>query len=976
MAKSPLLFHFFQFLAVLLLTFYSIFLPAASLTLTLEAQAILQFNNHLKDSLNSLSSWNESDSPCEFYGITCDPVSGKVTEISLENKSLSGDIFPSISILQSLQILSLPSNSITGKLPSEISTCTNLRVLNLTGNQMVGRIPDLSGLRNLQVLDLSANYFSGSIPSWLGNLTGLLSLGLGENEYTEGEIPDTLGNLKNLTWLYLGGSYLVGEIPESIYEMKALKTLDISRNKISGKLSRSISKLENLYKIELFSNNLTGQIPPELANLTNLQEIDISANNMYGKLPEEIGNMSNLVVFQLYENNFFGELPVGFGDMQHLIGFSIYANGFTGMIPENFGRFSPLESIDISENQFSGDFPKFLCESRKLRFLLALQNNFSGNFPESYVSCKSLERFRISRNSLSGKIPDELWALPFVKIIDLAYNDFTGEVSSYIGFSPSLNELILVKNRFSGKLPSDLGKLVNLEKLYLSNNNFYGEIPPEIGSLKQLSSLHIEENLLTGSIPTELGHCARLVDLNLAWNSLSGSIPQSVSLMTSLNSLNISGNKLTSSIPDYLVTMKLSSVDFSENLFYGRIPSGLFIIGGEKAFVGNKGLCVEENLKLSSNSNLKICAKSHGPKRIFADKIVLLFFIASIFVLILALLLLSSCRCLKDGKEKNLQCQKEISQKWKLASFHQVDIEADQICNLDEDNLIGSGSTGKVYRVELRKNSVVVAVKQLGKGDSVKILAAEMEILGKIRHRNILKLYACLLKGESNFLVFEYMPNGNLFQALHRQINDGKPDLDWNQRYKIALGAAKGIAYLHHDCSPPIIHRDIKSTNILLDEDYEPKIADFGVARFAEKSNKQLGYSCLAGTHGYIAPELAYTIDVIEKSDVYSFGVVLLELVSGREPIEEDYGEAKDIVYWVLTHLMDHESVLNILDCRVASESVMDMIKVLKIAIKCTTRLPSLRPTMRAVVKMLIDAEPCTLISPDCDLDKDGEAKL
>lgn len=959
---------------MLLLTSYSIFPPCVSLTL--ETQALLQFKNHLKDPLNSLALWNESASPCMFYGITCDPVSGRVTEISLDNKSLSGDISPSLSVLRSLQILSLPSNLLSGKLPSEISRCTNLRVLNLTGNQFVGAIPDLSALRHLQVLDLSANYFSGSIPSWVGNLTGLISLGLGENDYNESEIPETLGNLKKLTWLYLGGSHLIGEIPESLYEMKALETLDISRNKISGRLSRAISMLQNLYKIELFSNNLTGEVPAELANLTNLQEIDLSVNKMYGRLPEEIGNMKNLVVFQLYENNFSGELPAGFADMRHLIGFSVYRNSFTGTIPENFGRFSPLESIDISENQFSGNFPKFLCESRKLRFLLALQNNFSGTFPESYATCKSLERFRISMNRLSGKIPDEVWALPYVIIIDLAYNDFSGVVPSEIGLSTSLSQIVLINNRFSGKLPSELGKLVNLEKLYLNNNNFSGEIPPEIGSLKQLSSLHLEENSLTGSIPAELSHCTRLVDLNLAWNSLSGNIPQSVSLMSSLNSLNISGNKLTGSIPDNLDAIKLSSVDFSENLLSGRIPSGLFIIGGEKAFLGNKGLCVGENLKPSINSDLKICAKNNGQTRVSADKSVLLFCIASIFVAVLAALLLLSCRNLRHGADKNLQGQKEVNQKWKLASFHQVDIDADEICKLDEDNLIGSGGTGKVYRVELRKNRAMVAVKRLWKVDGVKILAAEMEILGKIRHRNILKLYACLLKGGSNLLVFEYMSNGNLYQALHRQIKDGKPDLDWNQRYKIALGAAKGIAYLHHDCNPPIIHRDIKSSNILLDEDYEPKIADFGIARFAEKSDKQLGYSCLAGTLGYIAPELAYATDITEKSDVYSFGVVLLELVSGREPIEEEYGEAKDIVYWVLTHLNDRESILNVLDERVASDSVEDMVKVLKVAIKCTTKLPTLRLTMRDVVKMLIDAEPCTLKSSHCRLEKDTTKTL
>eukprot|EP00257_Ricinus_communis_P020035 XP_015579184.1 receptor protein-tyrosine kinase CEPR2 [Ricinus communis] len=202
--------------------------------------------------------------------------------------------------------------------------------------------------------------------------------------------------------------------------------------------------------------------------------------------------------------------------------------------------------------------------------------------------------------------------------------------------------------------------------------------------------------------------------------------------------------------------------------------------------------------------------------------------------------------------------------------------------------------------------------------------------------------------------------------ALQRRIKDEKPELDWLQRYKIALGAAKGIAYLHHDCSPPIIHRDIKSSNILLDEDYEPKIADFGVAKLVEVSYKGCDSSSVAGTHGYIAPEMAYTLKVTEKSDVYSFGVVLLELVTGRRPIEEAYGESKDIVYWVWTHLNDRENVIKVLDHEVASESLQgDMIKVLKIAILCTTKLPNLRPNMREVVKMLVDADPYIYRSPD-----------
>ncbi|GLU12776.1 hypothetical protein SLE2022_294350 [Rubroshorea leprosula] len=961
-------FHALCSFSVLFSVLFSLFPSVFSLPV--ETQALLEFKSKLGDPLNVLDSWKESESPCKFSGITCDQFSGKVTEISLGGKFLAGEISPAISVLDSLTTLFLPCNNISGKLPPQIINCTKLRVLNLTLNYMVGSIPDLSVLKNLESLDLSINYFSGKFPSWVVSLTGLIRLGIGNNDFDEGEIPEGIGNLKNLTWLYLAQSNLRGEIPESISELKALKVLDMSRNKISGNFPKSISKMQNLVQIELFRNHLTGEIPVGLANLTHLREIDISSNRLHGKLPEEIGNLKNLTVFQCYGNNFSGEFPSGFGDMRQLIGLSLYRNNFSGEFPANFGRFAPLDSFDISENQFSGGFPRFLCGGGKLRLLLALQNNFSGQLPDSYGECKTLQRFRVNKNHLTGKIPDGVWALPLANIIDFGDNDFTGGISPSIGLSISLNQLILQNNSFSGVLPSELGKLAKLESLQLSSNEFSGNLPRDIGALKLLNSFHLERNSLTGSIPSELGNCARLVDLNLAWNSLSGNIPQTLSLMSSLNSLNLSGNKIAGSIPEGLQKLKLSSIDLSDNLLSGTVPSALLTMGGDKAFLGNKELCVEQDSKTLRNSVLNACSKEHREKRVFEDKLVL-FLIVAAALLVLAEVLLVSCRNFKLSEvdlESNSDGEKEVDPKWKLASFHQLEIDADEICNLEENKLIGSGSTGRVYRLDLKKNSGTVAVKKLCKGDGVKVLAAEMDILGKIRHRNILKLYASLLKGGSSFLVFEYMANGNLFEALHRKIKGGVPELDWYRRYKIALGAAKGIAYLHHDCLPPIIHRDIKSSNILLNEDYEPKVADFGFAKIAEKSLKgsDSDSSSLAGTHGYIAPELAYNRKITEQSDVYSFGVVLLELVTGKRPTEDEYGEGKDIVYWVLSHLRNRDDVLKILDREVASQTVQDeMIKVLKIAVLCTAKLPNLRPTMRDVVKMLGDAAPRTILSPE-----------
>ncbi|KAG6388850.1 hypothetical protein SASPL_150286 [Salvia splendens] len=936
-----------------------------------EVEALLEFKKLIIDPLSHLESWrdSDSDSPCRFYGIHCDQE--MVTGISLDNLSLSGQISPSLSALPGLTFLVLTSHSLTGPLPAELSKCSSLKVLNVSGNYLSGSVPDLSMLTSLEALDISLNSFTGPFPGWVGSLTGLVSLVLGQNTYDEGEIPPTIGKLKKLQWLFLANSSLKGEIPESIFELEALGTLDICVNKITGRLPASIAKMRSLFKIELYTNYLTGEIPAEVANLTDLEEFDVSNNLMYGVIPKEIGRLKKLTVFHLFNNNFSGEIPSGFGEMQHLKAFSIYKNAFIGVFPENLGRFSALNSIDISENRFSGPFPKYLCEGKNLQNLLALGNDFSGEFPDSYGDCSPLQRLRISQNRLNGSIVDRVWALPNVQVMDFSDNGFTGRVSPSIGASLQLTELMLSNNRFSGELPQELGRLGLMERIYLDNNNFSGGIPSQLGALKQITSLHLEGNALSGSVPAELANCPRLVDLNLASNQLSGGIPRSFSNMASLNSLNLSRNQLTGRIPEDFERMRLSSVDLSYNRLSGSVAPYFMVVAGDKALIGNAGLCLDEDeegkKRKFKDSALPVCVhQGNGHKSFTRSKLAVLCIVLVALVVFLVGLLFVSYRNFKKGER--MRDEKGALGPWKLESFQKVEFDADDIHGVDEDNLIGSGSTGKVYRLDLSKGCGTVAVKQLWRGNGVKLMAAEMEILGKIRHRNILKLYACLMKEGSNFLVFEYMSNGNLFQALHREIKPGKPELDWYQRYKIAVGAAKGIAYLHHDCSPAIVHRDIKSTNILLDEDHEAKVADFGVAKVADPSSpKGSEWSNFAGTHGYFAPEMAYSLKVTEKCDVYSFGVVLLELVTGRRPVEEEYGDGKDLVYWVSTHLGSREDVIKVLDRKAVPEPVQDdAIKVLKIATLCTTKLPNLRPSMKEVVKMLVDAEPgAGLRSPD-----------
>ncbi|CAN1328007.1 Leucine-rich repeat receptor-like serine/threonine-protein kinase BAM3 [Linum perenne] len=235
-------------------------------------------------------------------------------------------------------------------------------------------------------------------------------------------------------------------------------------------------------------------------------------------------------------------------------------------------------------------------------------------------------------------------------------------------------------------------------------------------------------------------------------------------------------------------------------------------------------------------------------------------------------------------------------------------------------------------------------------------LAAEIQTLGRIRHRNIVRLLAFCSNKDTNLLVYEYMPNGSLGEVLHGKRGGS---LKWGIRLKIAVEAAKGLCYLHHDCSPLIIHRDVKSNNILLNSELEAHVADFGLAKFLQDTGTSECMSAIAGSYGYIAPEYAYTLKVDEKSDVYSFGVVLLELITGRKPVGDFEEEGLDIVQWTRIHTNSmKEKVVKILDERLTEEiPLSEATQVFFVAMLCVQEHSVERPTMREVVQMLAQAK-------------------
>ncbi|XP_027345958.1 receptor-like protein kinase HSL1 [Abrus precatorius] len=953
-----------------LLLFLLFFLspPPLSLSLNQDGLFLLKARRQLSDPNNSLSSWNSRDAtPCRWRGVTCDPVSGAVTTVKLINASLSGSFpasfcrLPSLSFLilsynlinstlsgdavagcRSLRHLDLSQNALVGLIPDTLSQITTLESLDLSSNNLSGDIPaTLATLPHLETLILVYNLFNGTIPNFLGNITSLKDLQLAYNSFKPGPLPSEFGNLTNLENLWLAQCNLVGPIPHSLGNLARLTNLDLSANRLTGSIPQSFTRLKRVNQIELYQNSLSSELPTGMSNMTNLRLFDASMNELTGTIPDELSELP-LASLNLYENNLEGSLPASIARSPNLYELKLFTNGLVGTLPSDLGSNSPLNHIDVSNNKFTGGIPANLCRRGQLEQFILMYNSFSGEIHENFGNCKSLKRVRLRNNNLSGTVPEAFWGLPHLELLELLENSLSGHISNAISGAYKLSSLLLSNNRFSGSIPDEFGLLNGLLKFAASHNDLSGRIPQSMSNLGQLVNLDLSYNQLSGDLFGGIGHWTKLTELNLANNKFDGKIPRELGSLSLLNSLDLSLNNFSGEIPLQLQNLKLSEMNLSYNHLSGVIPPLYANDKYKMSFVGNPGLC---------GYHSGLCYGSGKSKnRSYVWILWSIFVIAGVVFIVGVVWFYLKCRKVRKLKKGF------STSRWR--SFHKLGFSEFEVAKLlNEDNVIGSGASGKVYKVVL-SNGEVVAVKKLwgvsasanenvasGKDE----FEAEVETLGRIRHKNIVKLWCCCNNGDHRLLVYEYMPNGSLADVLK---GCKKNRLDWPTRYKIAIDAAEGLSYLHHDCVPPIVHRDVKSNNILLDGEFVAKLADFGVAKMVTGASQGAeSMSVIAGSYGYIAPEYAYTLRVNEKSDIYSFGVVILELVTGRPPIDPEYGE-NDLVKWVSSAL-ENEGMDHVIDPTLDSKYMEEISKVLNVALHCTSSLPISRPTMRNVVKML-----------------------
>ncbi|GAV63815.1 Pkinase domain-containing protein/LRR_1 domain-containing protein/LRRNT_2 domain-containing protein [Cephalotus follicularis] len=606
--------------------------------------------------------------------------------------------------------------------------------------------------------------------------------------------------------------------------------------------------------------------------------------------------------------------------------------------------------------------------------LFRLQTDTHGNLLANWTgtdACSST--WRGVACSSSGRV--SALSLPFLSL--------RGPITS---LSPlhQLRILDLHSNRLNGTVLA-LTNCTNLQLVYLSNNDFSGQIPPEISSLKRLLRLDLSDNNINGNIPNQLSTLTRLLTLRLQNNEISGEIPDLSTSLANLKQLNLSNNQL-----------------------HGKLPDKLFEKFGQPSFTGNQGLCGPSPLPVCSSGETPASAqtvdsnptqmpittqggyKAKTRKGLSPGAIVAIV-VANCVVLLVLISFMVAHFCAKErgswgskaeaesrkrrrrsyGDEKKVYANggggyesegSNGSDKSKLVFFERMNkFELEDLLRASAE-MLGKGSLGTVYKAVLDDASTVVAVKRLKDANPCgrKEFEQYMDIIGKLKHPNVVRLRAYYYAKEEKLLVYDYLPNGSLHSLLHENRGPGRIPLDWTTRISLVLGAARGLARIHEEYSEANLpHGNVKSSNVLLDKNGVALVSDFGLSLLLNPVH------AIARLGGYRAPEQAEIKRLSQKADVYSFGVLLLEVLTGRAPTQypsptrpqvENEKEAVDLPKWVRS-VVKEEWTAEVFDKELLRYKNIEeeLVSMLHVGLACVVPQPEKRPTMAQVRKLIED---------------------
>nr|XP_027082867.1 LRR receptor-like serine/threonine-protein kinase EFR [Coffea arabica] len=875
--------------------------------------------------------------------------------LDLSNNRLSGHIPKEIGNLEKLTYLSLMTNNFTGVIPQEIGKLHGLKVLVLGRNNLTGTIPrEMGNLQNLQLLDLEWNQITGSIPREIGNLTMLTELYFANNSLI-GTIPREMGNLYQLENLQLPYNGLNGSIPPGLFNLSALRNIDLNSNLLSGNLPRDLGhRLPKLLAIQLAGNNLGGVIPVSITNCSQLIILELSTNRFTGSIPDALGDLRLLQFLALYGNNLTSDptsMELSFitslTKCKNLVFLGLGQNPLNGLLPASIGNLSAtLQKLYIYSSGIKGTIPSQTGNLTNL-ILLALQSNqLTGGIPAAFKDLQNMQGLSVRDNNLNGTL-ENLCNLQRLAYVDLITNQFSGSLPECFGNMTSLRDLELGNNFLVSAIPNSFWKLKDLLRLNLSSNSLNGSLPLEVGTLKAVTSIDVSANQFSGDIPSTTADLQNLLILNLSQNQFHGSIPESFGKMLSLQGLYLSHNNLSGYIPKSMEALRdLQELDVSYNHLSGEIPSGgRFRNFTAESFLFNDALCGDSRFHVPS------CPRTNSIHRSRPKKVLLFVFVplglAAVVVAALAIVFRRYWKKYQDSKGVNMV----LVPTQERVSYYELLRATD---GYGESNLLGIGSFGSVYKGILNDGrSIAVKVFNLELEGVLKSFDVECEVLKNLRHRNLVKVISGCWNQDFRALVLEYMCNGSLEKWLYSD----NYFLDTLQRLDIMIDVASAVQYLHEEYSTPVIHCDLKPSNVLLDEDTVAHVSDFGVAKMLEKE-ESFAWTRTLATIGYIAPEYGSEGLISPKCDVYSYGIMLMEVFSRRKPNDEMFAGNLSLKSWINDSLPN--SILRVIDAKLLkredenfTEKLEGFSSIMELALKCVRESPTDRLSMKVVLETL-----------------------